>query len=355
MSLEARFRLQRGDFCLDVDFTAPGRGVTAVFGRSGSGKTTLLRCMAGLQRVPAARLLLDGEVWQQGEQFLPVHRRPIGMVFQEPSLFPHLTVRGNLGYGLRRVPVAQRRLNQDEVVDLLDLVSLLQRYPDQLSGGQRQRVALGRALLASPRLLLMDEPLAALDQRSRADILPFLERIIEQFAIPTVYVSHSMAEVARLADHMLLLEQGRLLASGPVAEVLTRVDLPLAHGEDACAVLDATVVGEDAAHHLIELDCGGVRLWSSRSQHGGAGRARLRIAARDVALARQPPQDSSVLNCAAVDIVELAPDPDPAHLLVHLRLAGQPLLARITRRSSEQLGLAPGQRVHALIKAVAVT
>lgn len=353
MSISARFRLMRDRFVLAVDLAIPSRGITALFGRSGSGKTTLLRCLAGLERVAGGQLRVGDDVWQDEHRFVPVHRRAVGYVFQEPSLFPHLRVAANLRYGLRRTPPGQQRVGFDEAVALLGLEPLLQRYPDALSGGQRQRVAIGRALLASPRLLLMDEPMGSLDDTSKQEILPWLERLHGALEIPVVYVSHSIDEVARLADHMVLLEQGQVLAQGPLREVLTRPDLPLAHAESAAAVLEATVVRE-ADDHLTELALGTARLVVSRGGLTPGAPIRVRILARDVALSREVPSRISTLNCLPVSIHDISDDPHPGHVLVRLALGEQLLLSRITRRSLRQLELKVGDRVHALVKGAVV-
>lgn len=354
MSLACEFRLERSDFVLDARMDLPERGVIALFGRSGSGKTTLLRCLAGLERA-SGKLTVNGCRWQDEAHFLPVHRRPLGYVFQEASLFSHLRVRDNLRYGYRRVPTDRRRVDFDETVRLLGVEALLERYPQALSGGQRQRVAIARALLASPRLLLMDEPMASLDATSKAEILPYLERLHDHLEIPVVYVSHALEEVARLADHMVLLEAGRVLAAGPLQELLTRSDLPLAHADNAAAVLETVVLGYDAGQQLVELACGDVRLRVSRAQAPMGERLRLSVRASDVVLSLTPPQDSSVLNCLPACIVEIGDDPHPGHRLVRLTLGNQSLLARISREACQRLALAPGMTVHAQVRARALT
>ena len=350
--IEFDFHLRREDFSLQMASSVPGRGVTALFGRSGCGKTTLLRCIAGLERQVRGHLRVQGEVWQDAQHFRKPEQRPIGYVFQEGRLFPHLNVQRNLEYGLRRIPATERQIQPAEVVDLLGLGELTQRLPDELSGGQRQRVAIGRALLTSPRVLLMDEPLAALDAISKAEIMPYLERLHGELAIPVLLVSHSLEEVSRLADHMLLLDGGRLQAEGPLQEMLTRPDLPLAHSANASAVLAATVLehGED---HMSVLACeGGQQLLVSREDIETGQQVRARILARDVALALQAPQESSVCNCLPVRISEISDDPHPGHVLLRLDLDGQTLLSRITRRSCERLALTQGKAVYALIKGI---
>ena len=353
--ISARFDLDLGEFRLDAGFEAPGRGVTALFGPSGSGKTTLLRCLAGLERAPDSYLEVNGEIWQDDSIgiYLPTHRRPLGYVFQEASLFPHLDVRRNLEYGWKRIPATQRRVGFDQAVELVGIGPLLARDPARLSGGERERVAIARALLVSPDLLLMDEPLAALDLASKRDILPYLERLHDELSIPVLYVSHSPDEVARLADYMVLMDRGRSVASGPLKELLARLDLPLAHGDEAGVVID-TVVGEhDEAFHLTRLDFAGGAISVARQPHALGHRMRLRIHARDVSLALERHSDSSILNILPARVVEIV-DENPAQVAVRLDAGGVPLLARITRKSSALLGLEPGMAVYAQVKSVAL-
>ncbi|HMA12406.1 MAG TPA: molybdenum ABC transporter ATP-binding protein [Steroidobacteraceae bacterium] len=250
-TIDARFRSTQGQFELDAAFSVPSRGVTALFGASGSGKTTLLRLIAGLTRAPGS-LIVNGEVWQDAQRFVPPHRRALGYVFQEASLFPHLSVRANLEYGWKRVPPAERTIRWDEVIEWLGLAPLIAQRPHQLSGGQRQRVAIGRALLSSPRLLLMDEPLAALDASARADILPYLDQLHRALAIPLLYVSHAVDEVARLADHLVCLEAGRVVWQGEAAAGLPRLGVMQAHAARVLArEADMTVL--DIAGQTLRL------------------------------------------------------------------------------------------------------
>lgn len=349
----AQFALRAGAFNLDVGFIAPAMGVTAIFGPSGSGKTTLLRCVAGLERARHGSLTVNGETWQDVHLFIPAHRRAIGYVFQEPSLFPHLTVRGNLEYGLRRVSPAARRVSFEQVVDWLGLGALMQREPSRLSGGERQRVAIGRALLSSPRLLLMDEPLSALDGRSKTEIFPYLERLHRELAIPVLYVSHAIDEVARLADHIVVLEGGKLLASGAMHEVITRLDLPLAHGDGAGAVVDGTLAEHDEVDQLTWIDFSGGRL--ALPWHGApiGKRVRLRIQARDVSLAAERYTRTSILNVLPATVMNVSED-GPGLVMVSLDIGGTIFLARITRRSARMLELIAGQPVYAQVKGVAI-
>ncbi|MGE0081169.1 MAG: molybdenum ABC transporter ATP-binding protein [Thiohalomonadaceae bacterium] len=355
--MHGNFTLDHGAFTLQAELAAPARGITALFGPSGSGKTTLLRCVAGLERA-AGRFQFGDEVWQDDARkiFVPTHRRPIAYVFQEASLFPHLSVRRNLEYGWRLVPAAERRVGFDDAVALLGIEHLLTRAPARLSGGERQRVAIARALLTSPRLLLMDEPLSALDHQSKLDILPYLERLHGELEIPVLYVSHSPDEVARLADTLVLLQQGRVRASGPTMEMLVRLDLPLAQADDAGAVVDAVVAEHDDAYHLTVLQFDGGQIVVPRGELATGSPVRLRIHARDVSLALEHHRDSSILNILPAQVMELQPAGD-AQLLVKLCAGGEgraPLLARITRKSGDALGLQPGMKLYAQIKSVAL-
>lgn len=356
MSIDVRLSRTYPGFSLDADLALPGKGVTALFGPSGSGKTTLLRCIAGLEKAPGGRLLVNGEVWQDGDFFLPVHRRALGYVFQEASLFPHLTVAGNLDYGVKRSGgnAAHGAVDRAGILDLLGIDHLLPRRPAHLSGGERQRVAIARALLTAPRLLLMDEPLAALDTQRKREILPYLERLHDALSIPILYVSHAPDEVARLADHLVLLEQGRVLASGPLAETMARLDLPTAADEDAGVVITAQVGAQDPDYHLTRLDFPGGVIWVSQREAPLGQSARLRILARDVSIALEGDNPSSILNRVQARVTALAATDSPAQLLVGLQVGETALLARITRRSRDQLGLAPGMAVWAQIKSVAL-
>ncbi len=355
--IRARFKLDRPGFSLDVDLALPARGVTALFGHSGSGKTTLLRCIAGLEHVPGGHLSLDGDIWQDASRFLPTHARPLGYVFQEASLFPHLTAGGNLEYGRKRAATKMDRATLDHVIDLLGIGPLLERRPDQLSGGERQRVAIARALAVKPKLLLMDEPLAALDLARKQEILPYLERLHEELDIPVLYVSHAPDEVARLADHIVAMEAGRAVASGPLTETLARLDLPIRLGEDAGVVLDAVVAERDAQWHLtraVFADNSDAGVWVRDGGHALGHRVRVRILARDVSLAVTRHSGTSIQNILPAVVVELADDSHPALALVRLNVGGAPLVARLTRRSAHDLALAPGMIVYAQIKAVAL-
>jgi molybdate transport system ATP-binding protein len=355
MTIEVRFAHRMSDaFTLDVDLRLPSSGVSVLFGPSGCGKTTLLRCLAGLQRADRGRLVVDGQRWQDDDgHFVPTHRRAIGMVFQESHLFPHLTVRGNLDYGLKRASAPRARL--DAVVELLGIGALLARKTDTLSGGERQRVAIARALATAPRLLLMDEPLAALDARRKQEILPFLERLHRELTVPVVYVTHAIGEVMRLADHVVALDAGRASAEGPLHEMLARLDLPaLAQDDQAGVVLPCTVAERQSAWQLARMDFDGGSLWTRDSGHLLGQSVRVQVLARDVSLALSEATDSSVANHLAGVVQALAADVHPANQLALVRVGSVLLMSRLTRRSADRLGLKAGQRVWVQVKAVAV-
>jgi molybdate transport system ATP-binding protein len=353
--IRARFRLQRESFVLDVDLSIPGQGVTALFGPSGSGKTTVLRLLAGLERTPDGALAVGDAIWQDGARFVPTHRRPLGYVFQDANLFSHLSVRGNLDYGWRRVPEADRKVSLDHTIDLLGIRALLPREPTSLSGGEKQRVGIARALATSPRLLLMDEPLASLDSARKQEILPYLEALHDELAIPVIYVSHAANEVARLADHLVVLDQGKAVAQGPLADVLARLDLPIPSGEEAGVVLAAKVAERDEAWALARFEFSGGSLWA-RDQGAPVGKqVRVRVLARDVSVSLGQAADSSILNQLPGTVEAIGPGEHPAQALLRIRLAdGSPLLARLTRKSVEQLQLSPGKPIWLHIKSVAL-
>ena len=345
-------------FRLSVDLDLPARGVSVLSGPSGCGKTTCLRAIAGLLRAPGARVVLHDEVWQDDSAggpcvFVPTHRRALGYVFQETRLFAHLDVQRNLDYGMKRVAPDARRVSLEQAVELLGIAPLLARRPDTLSGGERQRVGIARALATSPRLLLMDEPLASLDAARKHEILPYLERLQDELDIPVVYVSHAPDEVARLADHLVLMEAGRVVASGPAARLMTQLDLPLAHGDAAAAVIDAELTRHDAAYGLAQVVFPGGAFWLPHDGSRVGRRVRVRVQARDVSLTLQPQRGTSVLNILPATVLDLAAD-GPAQTMVALDVGGNRMLARVTRRSADLLGLVPGLRVHAQVKGVAI-
>ena len=356
--IDMRLQLSYSGFALDVDLQLPGRGVTALYGHSGSGKTTCLRCIAGLEQAPQGFVQVNDEVWQDSEKkiFVPPHKRALGYVFQEASLFPHLSVLANLQFGLKRIPRQQRRVDMGHAAQLLGIGHLLERHPQHLSGGERQRVGIARALLTSPKLLLMDEPLAALDSQRKNEILPYLQRLHDELDIPVLYVSHSQDEVARLADHIVLLSEGKALASGPIGETLARLDLPLALGDDAGVVIEGHVSAYDAHYQLLTLQLPetdlGIRVAHAPMPLGQT--LRCKVQARDVSLSLRSVEQSSILNRLPVTVIgEISAD-NAAHVLIRLNAAGTPLLSRITRYSRDQLGVHPGQQLWAQIKAVAV-
>jgi molybdate transport system ATP-binding protein len=360
MSLKIQCRLDRSHpadsgsgFRLEVNLDLPATGITAVFGPSGSGKTTLLRCVAGLEKKAHGVVKIGPTVWQDETRFLPVHHRGLGFVFQDGALFPHLSVKGNLEYGLKRAGAGRQVVVMDEVVELLGLGKLLDRAISGLSGGERQRTALGRALLTSPDLLLLDEPLASLDRASRRSIYPYLERLRTDFTLPVLYVTHSLDEAARLADHMVLLTEGKVVGSGALTEMLTSPSPGLAQGGDAGAIVATRVEGHDREFHLARLEFdGGTLLVPDTGLETGQG-VRVRIHARDVSLALEPAGGSSILNILPARVLALIPD-SPARVLVQLAIGEAVILAAITNRSATALELEPGREVFAQIKSVAL-
>ncbi|OYT90896.1 MAG: molybdenum ABC transporter ATP-binding protein [Burkholderiales bacterium PBB3] len=361
-SLQLQARLQRTGFTLDVNVHLPARGVSVLFGASGSGKTTCLRILAGLEPQATGRVAVADAVWQDSSQgiFVPTHQRAVGYVFQEASLFSHLNVEGNLKFGFDRTPPAQRRFGWDEGLELLGIAHLLKRMPHALSGGERQRVAIARALAASPRVLLMDEPLASLDAPRKAEILPWLERLHGALQIPVVVVTHSPEELARLADHVLLLDAGRVLAQGPVMDMLTRLDLPLAHGDAAAALVEACVGEDPPTDFMCMLHFAGGRLLLPQPPGTAAPAGtpvRIRIQARDVSVSLQMPEQTSVLNILPATVVDMAED-GLGQVLLGLRVSADGrstrLLSRISLLSARRLGITPGLAVFAQIKGVAM-
>jgi molybdate transport system ATP-binding protein len=348
--ISVRYRLRRSDFSLDVDADVPMRGITGVFGESGAGKTALLRCIAGLERAAEGRLVVAGDVWQDDTTSRPVHQREVGYVFQEPRLFAHLDVRQNIEYGQRRG--RREDVGFDEAVELLGLRDLLDRRVDTLSGGEAQRVAIARALLRSPRVVLMDEPIASLDRARRDEILPFLDRLHSALSIPVIYVSHSIEEVIRLCDYLLVMERGRIIAAGEIQDVLLRADLPLLGGEEAGAIIHARAIDSDAGDGLTRIAFGGIDMWVPGTYETGA-QLRLRIRANDVSLSREDTGASTVLNVLPASIESIRDDGESC-ALVQLAVGSGHILARVTRRSRAMLSLEPGDRVLAHIKSVAV-
>ena len=354
-TVKVDFRGALGRFELNAQFEAPARGVTALFGPSGCGKTTVIRCIAGLNHMDGF-CSVAGDVWQDDKQFRPPHRRPIGYVFQEANLFPHLSVRRNLMYGYPRT-LARSAIGFDEVIALLGIGKLLERSPRHLSGGERQRVAIGRALLSQPKLLLMDEPLSALDQMTKDEILPYLERLHETLDLPILYISHDMAEVARLADQLVLMRAGRVIAVGALGDLQADLSLPLALSRDAAVSLDATVVAQDAADGMATLAVvGGSFLLPAEPLQVGEHR-RLRVLADDVSLAREKPSRSTIVNVLPARILSIRSQSDhrvTALLGLGSDGSGAKLLSRVTERSWKELDLKPGLDVFAQVKGVAL-
>ncbi len=361
-TLSVHYQGRLGQLLLNVRFSLPAKGVIGIFGPSGCGKSTLLRCLAGLSSIPGNVQL--GEDTIQAEAtgfFLPPHQRRIGYVFQEANLFPHLSVRENLAYGWKRraQPNAAPPTSWDEVIDLLQLESLLARQPGKLSGGERQRVAIGRALLSQPRLLLMDEPLAALDAERKEEILPYLEALHGAGALPILYVTHEMAELERLADSLVLLQAGRSLASGPLAELQADPKLPLLQRSEASVVLEAQVTQSGGADGIAVLEFFRGQLEVAGTNLTRGRRCRVRLRASDVSLARERAEDSTILNILPAKILAASPQ-DAAESQLNVRLAlgtegdGARIISRVTRKSWERLGLRPGQSIYAQIKSVAV-
>lgn len=358
MSFEIDIDLRQGDFQLSAAFRSGAR-ITALMGRSGSGKTTLVNAIAGLVRPQRGRIVVDGIILLDLAQGIcvPAHRRRVGYVFQEGRLFPHLTVKQNLMFGRWFAPRREAGAEPDHITDLLGIGHLLARRPATLSGGEKQRVAIARALLANPRILLMDEPLAALDRAAKDEILPVLERLHRELAIPVIYVTHDMAEVERLADHLVLMAGGRVLAYGPPGGLQADPALPLIRAREAAVGLDGRVEGYDVAYGLARLGvAGGVFLVPAPPLAAGDIR-RLRIFAGDVSLSREKPGPSSILNvlCARIHSA-VATTPHEMTCVLGLGEAGQGarLLARVTRMSWDRLALAEGAAVFAQVKAVAL-
>ncbi|MCB5161608.1 molybdenum ABC transporter ATP-binding protein [Marinomonas algarum] len=359
-SLQVRLSLQRAAFSLAVDVQLPNQGVTALFGASGSGKTTLLRCIAGLDSTPEGFIGLNEEVWQNGKRTLPAYKRPIGYVFQEANLFPHLTAQDNLAFAMKRAGPDSEVITYDDVVELLNIKGILSQYPHQLSGGERQRVAMARALLIQPKLLLMDEPLSALDEGLKQDILPYLETLCQRAQIPILYVSHSLDEVIRLADHILVLEQGRVVEQGDTASLLGQLGTSFSKHQDASVVISGVVTQQTPEWGLSWLAFGEddlnqqtIAFTQGKEQRGDT--VSLRIQSRDVSLSLSEQENSSILNRLAGVVDEIETDlSDSSRVMVRLLVAQTPILARITALSAHRLSLKKGQNVIVQIKSAAL-
>ena len=354
--LDVRLHKKLEGFALDASFTAEA-GLTAIFGPSGAGKTMIAKMIAGLMTPDKGHIRLGDRVLFDAEKKIdiPVQRRRIGFVFQEHRLFPHYSVRGNLTYGAGRKGGASGKIPFDRVVDILGIGHLLDRKPLALSGGERQRVAIGRALLSTPELLVMDEPLSSLDDGRKAEILPLIETLKSEFGLATLYISHSIEEITRLADTLVLLEKGAVKAVGPASELLNRLDLlPFTGGDDAGTLLETSVVQYDRAHSLLTVATEqGNHLYLTGEEKPAGTRLRLRIRARDVAIATAPPTALSILNHFEGRIEDhCAGEQGMEELLLDV---GFPLTARITRRSFETMGLKKGSPVWALVKSVTIS
>jgi len=352
MRIKADFQITRAR-PLNFKFDISAEGITAVFGVSGCGKTSLLRALAGLDQHSGSKLQVANESWQVDNIFIAPHQRGIGYVFQEASLFEHLSVQGNIDYAYKRTVEAARKFSLEKIINLLGLQDLLNRKPALLSGGERQRVAIARALAASPKILLMDEPLSSLDQARKDELLPYIESLNKEMHVPIIYVSHSTEEIARLADQLILIEDGMIKASGPINELLTRADLSLAHRRQAESIIlaEAENYDEDFQLNYLRSDFGSFVVSGKKIQPGK--KLRLRLAAQDISLTLEAQKDTSILNIFPAIIDELFPEAN-AQVTVRLLINKSPVLARITLKSVDNLNLQKGKAVFAQIKSVAV-
>lgn len=354
MSLSVRLHHRFTSVEIDVAFETVSPGLTVLFGPSGSGKSTVIAAAAGLLRPDLSRIVVDGKVLDDTEAgiWLTPEQRRIGLVFQDARLFPHMSVATNLRFGLRRAPPGP--VPFDKVVELLGIGRLLDRRPHTLSGGERQRVAIGRALLAQPQLLLMDEPLASLDEARRSEIMPYLARLKTALKLPILYVTHAFGEVTELADSIVLLEAGHVVASGPVSEIVARGELPLAQRDDAGAVLACRIVAHDAPRALTRLDAGGTTLWVPLTGTPPGTNVRLRIPAREVILAATAPEAISVQNIVPGEVRQITRASQGHTVLVEIIVPGGELISRVTPDAVDRLGLAPGRPVLALIRSTSI-
>ena len=350
--IECRINIQLEGFKLDAKFTIPDKGITVVFGPSGSGKTTLLRAIAGLEKSDTGFLKVGDSIWQSDHNFVPTHKRQIGYVFQDAALFDHLNVEGNLDYVIKR----KTGLTEDfidSIYTLLDIKPLINRSTVQLSGGEKQRVAIARALLTNPKILLLDEPLSALDLKRKNEILPYLDSLHSQLEIPILYVTHSQDETSRLADHLMLIEDGKIIGNGPINEMLTRFDLPLSHSGDAISIFDARVMSRDTDFNLMHLEFKGGQFIVPDNKLPIESLVRIRVAARDVSITKKKQTDTSILNIFPAVVEEMVPEGD-AQVMVRLTLNGVTLLACLTRKSASSLKLDQGLSVFIQVKSVAI-
>ena len=350
--IECKIKIQLESFTLDANFSIPDRGITVVFGPSGSGKTTLLRAIAGLEKSDNGFLKIGDSVWQKGENFLPTHKRQIGYVFQDAALFDHLDVKGNLNFVIKRA-IGLKEDFIESIHNLLEIKTLLNRKTTQLSGGERQRVAIARALLTNPKILLLDEPLSALDLKRKNEILPYLDSIHNDLEIPILYVTHSQDEMSRLADHLLLIEDGNIIGSGPVNDMLTRFDMPLSHGGEAVSIIEAEVLKRDPEFNLMHLDFLGGQFIDPDNGFPVQTKVRIRVVARDVSLTKSKQVDTSILNIFPAMVQEIVNEGE-AQVMVRLQIKETILLACITRKSSCKLRLEKGSEVFVQVKSVAI-
>ena len=350
--IECKIKIKLDDFMLDAKFTIPDKGITVVFGDSGSGKTTLLRAIAGLEKRDDGYLKVGDSVWQKGDNFVPTHKRQIGYVFQDAALFDHLDVKGNLGYVIKRTD----GLNKDfieSIYTLLEIKSLLNRSTVQLSGGEKQRVAIARALLGNPKILLLDEPLSALDLKRKNEILPYLDSLHNLLDIPILYVTHSQDETSRLADHLMLIENGKIIGNGPVNEMLTRFDMPMARSNEAISIFDAKVINRDPEFSLMYLEFSGGQFVVPVNGMPIESLVRIRVAARDVSLTKKKQTDTSILNIFPAVVEEIVPE-GKAQIIVRLSMGGVVLLSCLTRKSASILELEIGLSIFVQVKSVAI-
>ena len=350
--IECKIKVQLESFMLDANFSIPDRGITVVFGPSGSGKTTLLRAIAGLEKSDKGFLKIGDSVWQKGENFLPTHKRQIGYVFQDAALFDHLDVKGNLNFVIKRA-IGLKEDFIESIHNLLEIKTLLNRKTTQLSGGEKQRVAIARALLTNPKILLLDEPLSALDLKRKNEILPYLDSIHNDLEIPILYVTHSQDEMSRLADHLLLIEDGNIVGSGPVNDMLTRFDMPLSHGGDAVSIIEAEVLKRDSEFNLMHLEFLGGQFIVPDNSFPVQTKVRIRVVARDVSLTKSKQVDTSILNIFPAMVQEIVNEGE-AQVMVRLQIKETILLACITRKSSYKLRLEKGSEVFVQVKSVAI-
>ncbi len=357
MFINAKFDMRFEDFHLQAEMNVPVQGVTTLFGPSGSGKSTFLRCIAGLERSPTGFLQVAGEIWQDEKKsfFLPVHQRALAYVFQEPRLFFHLNVKKNLMFGYTRTPVAERKVDIDDIISLLNLEHLLSRKPSKLSGGEQQRVSIGRALLASPKLLLMDEPLAGLDMARKREILPFIRKLHDELKMPIVYVSHGLQEVLQMTDTLVLMEGGKNIASGRMTDICSTLELSAYLGDMSGAIIETTIIMHEPEYGLTQLVFPGGKLSVPQQSLLPGASLRVHILARNVGIAlAQPQETTSFLNILEATVTEIIV-PDNSKFVVQIKLdVGVPLLAYISRKSLHLLKLTPGQKCYALIKAVSL-